>query len=147
MVDSGSQPNVANCRKEFPAHELRESEGQKMGLMYKGANGALIPNQGEVDIVHQEPDGQLYPLTIQHADVHCIILSVKEFVTHDCRVTFHKKGGHMRYPDGRRIRFVTREGVFVVSLNVLPPNCSDVFGRAIADSKGRLTSGFSRHGR
>ena len=146
MFDSGSRPNVANCHTEFPGHQIRESEGQKVGLLYKGANGALIPNEGEVDVVHREPDGQLYPLTIQHADVHCIMLSVREFVTQDCRVTFHKKGGHIRYPDGRRIRFVIREGVFFVSLNVLPPNFRDVFGNKITDGQGRLTSGFSRHG-
>ena len=132
MSDSRSQPDVANCRKEFPEHAIRESEGQKAGLMYKGANGALIPNQGEIDIVHRENDGRLYNFTIQHADVHCIIISVKYLVTRDCSVTFHKKGGHIKYPDGRRLRFITKDCVFFMELNVLPPT--------------EPSSGFIRHG-
>ena len=57
MLDPGSEPNVANCSKEFPDHAVRESAGQRQGLMYKGANGALIPNKGEIDVVHREVDG------------------------------------------------------------------------------------------
>ena len=88
--------------------------------MYKGANGALIPNKGEIDVLHCEVDGTRYPYTFQHADVHCPILSVTQFVTRDCTVTFHKLGGHIMYPDGRRIRFVAKGGVFFVLLNVMP---------------------------
>ena len=47
MVDSGSQPNVADCAKEFPEHEIRVRAGQMSGLMYKGANGARIPTNGK----------------------------------------------------------------------------------------------------
>ena len=122
MLDSGSEPNVANCEKVFPQHAIRESEGQRRGLHYKGADGTLIPNKGEVAIIHREADGSLFDFTFQHADVHCPILSVTYLVTRDCTVTFHKHGGHIAYPDGRRIRFVAKGGIFVVLLDVRKPD-------------------------
>ena len=129
MLDSGSEPNVANCTKSFPSHPITESEGQRKGLHYKGADGTLIPNKGECSIVHREADGTLYPFTFQHADVHSIILSVTELVTKDCSVTFTKHGGHILYPNGKKIKFMAKAGVFFVLLDVLPPGLKDVFGR------------------
>ena len=70
--------------------------------------------------MHHEPDGRLYPLTIQHADVNCIIISVTYLVTRDCWATFHKHGRHIKCPDGRRVELITKDGVFFVPLNVLP---------------------------
>ena len=75
MVDSGSQPNVADVAREFPDHPIRESAGQTMGLQYRAADGSLISNMGETEIVHQEPDGECYPLVIQNARLHSIIIS------------------------------------------------------------------------
>ena len=113
----------------------------KQGLRYKCADGSTIPNKGEFDIVHQEADGCQYKLTFQNADVHCTILSVKYLVTRDCIVVFHKGGGYIEYPTGRRIHFVCKDGVFFVALNVLPPNTEDVFGRIVNPEPG-----FARHG-
>ena len=53
MLDSRSEPTVADCAKEFPRHLIRESDGQRKGLQYKGANGALIPNLGETTLKHR----------------------------------------------------------------------------------------------
>ena len=145
MLGGGSGPNVANCTDEFPDHVIRESEGQRRGLHYKGADGSLIPNRGERDLVHQEADGELYGFTFQHAPVHCPIISVKYLVTRDCRVTFHKAGGHIRYPSGKTIQFVAKDGVFFVALNVLPPNCQNIFGHVVNPVK-EAEPGFSRHG-
>ena len=119
MLDSGSQPNVANCKKVFPHLQVQESEGQRRGLQYKGADGTLIPNEGECHVVHRENNGDTFKVTVQHAQVHCPILSMSELVSRDCVITFHKLGGHIAYPDGRRIRFVAKEGVFFVLINIL----------------------------
>ena len=112
-----------------------------MGLRYKTADGSTVPNAGEVVIHHLEPDGEVYQFVLQHAKVHCIILSVRELVTRDCVVTFHRNGGHIEYPSGKRIQFVVKEGVFFVALNVPPPGTEDMFGRVISPEQG-----FSRHG-
>ena len=89
--------------------------------MYKMADGTLIPNQGETDVQHRESDGSTFSFTFQHAEVHCPILSVTYLVTRDCSVTFHKRGGHIAYPDWRRTRFVANGGVFFVLLNIMKP--------------------------
>ena len=80
MVDSGSQPTVANCSKEFPMHKVHPSEGSRAGLKYKAANGELIPNLGEVFVQHREADGSVYDFVFQHAEVHCPIISVRQLV-------------------------------------------------------------------
>ena len=90
-----------------------------MASQYKGADGSLIPNEGECHVTHREANGSTFSFTFQHAQVHCPILSVSELISRECTVTFHKLGGHIAYPDGRRIRFVAKEGVFFVLLNVL----------------------------
>ena len=102
-VDSGSQPNVADCRREFPDHAIHTSEGQKMGLRYKAADGSLIANEGEVHIQHQEDDGEVYDFTVQHAKVQCTIISVRYLVTRDCIVTFQEEGAFIEHPSGKRL--------------------------------------------
>ena len=93
MVDSGSQPTVADCEKEVPGHTIRPSAGQKQGVQYKCADGSLIPNMGECCVTHREHDGTLIDFVFQHAKVHTPIVSVLELVIQDCTVTFHKAGG------------------------------------------------------
>ena len=122
MIDSGSEPNVANCKVSFPAHEVVESEGQRNGLQYKAADGSLIPNQGEVKVQHVAKDGQCFNFTFQHAAVHCPILSVTDLVLQDCWVTFHRRGGYILYPDGRKINCVAKAGVFFAQLNIAHPD-------------------------
>ena len=112
-----------------------------MGLRYKTADGSLIPNEGEVTIQHLEADGEAYDFTIQNAKVHCPRISVRYLVTRDCVVISHKRGVLILYPTGKRIDFVSKDGVFFVPLNVLPPDSKDIFGNTVNPS-----SGFSRHG-
>ena len=90
--------------------------------MYTGANGALIPNEGETKVQHISKNGQLFDFVFQHASVHCPILSVTELVLQDCWVTFHRRGGYILYPDGRKLNFVAKDGVFFAQLNIAPPD-------------------------
>ena len=121
MIDSGSQPTVADCPTEFPQHKVYESAGSKAGLQYRAANNSLIPNEGEVHIKHREADGQIYDFTFQHAKVHCPIVSVKEPQRQHDNVSNE------------------RMGLFVL-LQVLPPDTSDMLRR----HRRQL---FSRHGK
>ena len=120
MLDSGSGPMVADCEKFFPQHKIRESPAQKQGTKYVSASGGLIANEGQIDLVHRQGN-DLFEMTMQHAKVNCPILSVRYFTDRDCRVLFRKGGGVIIYPNGKRIAFIERLGVFFVALNVLPP--------------------------
>ena len=122
IVDSGSEPTVADCEKHFPGHVIRESDAQRKGVLYKGADGSLIPNQGEVRVTHRAADGQTYQLTFQNAKVHTPILSIRQMVDKDCIAVFHKQGGWIEYPDGRKLKFICRGGVFFMLLNVDEPD-------------------------
>ena len=57
MLDSGSEPTIADCAKVFPSHPIQKSEGQEMGVAYKSASGQLIPNEGQVNVVHHDQNG------------------------------------------------------------------------------------------
>ena len=61
MIDSGSEPTVADATKCFPKHQVRPSKGQREGLSYVSATGDQVKNEGEVAIIHR--DAAPRPLT------------------------------------------------------------------------------------
>ena len=117
---------VADCKRFFPRHHVRESKGQRNGICYTSASGGKIPNEGEIDVVHEDDHGTQFGFTFQNAKVGCPILSVKKFTAMDCRVVVKKGGGVIYYPDGRTIPFIERLGVFFVAMNVLPPEAAEL---------------------
>ena len=130
MIDSGSEPTIANCSKIFPDHPLRTSEAQRRGVRYVSATGDTVKNEGEVEITHRDPNIGDFNCVVQNADVHCPIISVRQLVKLGCRVLFTEHGGVIKYKDGRRLRFVLRGGVFFFWLNVVSPNQAEpVFSR------------------
>ena len=121
ILDSGSVPTVANVTKFFTGATIRPSNAQAGGVKYINASGGGMPNLGEADITHYQPDGTRFDFTFQHADVHYPILSVNQLVNVGCRVTFRKKGGVITYADGRRLPFTCKKGVFFVLLDIDGP--------------------------
>lgn len=111
-----------------------------MALRYKTADGSTVPNEGEAVISHLEPDDTVYKFVVQHALVHCIILSVRKLVTRDCVVTFYKCGGHLEYPSGKQMQFVVADKCFS-----LPSKCCHRARRTYPAMWSTLI-GFSRHG-
>ena len=113
------------------------------------ATGGTISNEGEIEIVHAQDDDK-FPMTIQNAKVNCPILSVKYFTNKDCRVLFRKGGGVIAYPDGKRIPFIERLGVFFVALNVLPPKTQEHIAACVAKHERIVadleSSGFAGQG-
>ena len=82
---------------------------------------AVYPGGGARYVKHRDANGKLVDFTFQNTDVHCPIISVAQLVQKDCWVTFHKARGYVLYPDGSKLRFVARAGVFFVQLNVVHP--------------------------
>lgn len=131
MVDSGSEPTVADAGKHFPRQTVRPSAGSKRGLKYMAANGQAIPNRGEFDITHADPKHGNFKFTFQDAPVHCPIISIRSLVDVGCSVTFKGKGSFIKYADGRKLNFVLKDGVYFIAINVLSPDvtASPVFSR------------------
>ena len=122
MVDSGSTVDVANCEEAFPHHEIVPSKASKRGVVYTDASGGGIENMGEVHAVHVDEDGHEYPIVVQHAKVHCPILSVRQWAKRGSQVFFKKGGGVINLPDGRELPFVERHGVYFIKLRVQRPD-------------------------
>ena len=59
MLDSGSEPNVANINKEIRDHPIQESDGRRKGLKYKTAGGTITLNDCEFKLQHHERDAVL----------------------------------------------------------------------------------------
>ena len=96
------------------------------------ANGQAIPNRGEFDVVHKDPKNGDIKFTVQDAPVHCPIISVRSLVDVGCSVTFKGKGGFIKCADGRKLRFVLKDGVYFMAINMIPPEIDeDAFGRKI----------------
>ena len=107
MLDSGSEPTVANCKVAFPNHPIEESPAQRRGVKYMSATGGTVANPGQVHVVHRNPRLGDFNFTFQHAPVQCPIISIRDRVKgHKPKVLFYEEGGVIKYPDGRRIRFV-----------------------------------------
>ena len=129
MIDSGSEPTIANCEQAVPDHKVVPSAGSKKGLKYMAASGDKVPNLGECHVVHRDPKQGDFKFCFQHAPVHLPIISVKVLVRVGCKVGCGRAGGWIKYPDGRKLNFTKRYGSFFILLERLPPGCKDIFGR------------------
>ena len=70
-------------------------------------------------------DGSTIDIVVQDADIAVPILSVKDFVVKGSVVKFKQNGGTVKLPDGRRLLFQERHGVYVICLNIAPPTDDD----------------------
>ena len=126
-MDNGSFVTIANCQKHFgPDFKVKPSEGSKNGQTYSNASGGEIRNRGETTLVHMLEDGSTVEIPVQDADVQVPILSVKDFVVKGSVVKFRLHGGTIRLPDGRRLAFHERHGVYFICLNIVPPADEDI---------------------
>ena len=143
MMDSGSTVDVANCEEAFPLHTIVSSKAQRNGVVYTNASGGGIENEGEIEIVHLDEDGHEVPLTIQHAKVHCPILSVRRWAKRGSIISFRKGGGLIKMPDGRLMPFVEKHGVYFIRLRVRRPDAGtpmDVCGLSSVQKSSQLFS-------
>ena len=123
MGGSGSEPTLCDATKHFPEHQIHSSKGQRRGQRYMAADGSKsLVNQGEIHVTHVDPKDGKFDFTFQHAPgVHCPIVSVRHLCDVGCTVVFNGKHGVIKYKDGRKLKFVLKDGVYFIAMNVLPP--------------------------
>ena len=89
-VDSGAADNVLPRRIIRKWMKMRESAASRAGVHYVAANGARIPNEGEVDLPFETKDGSPHSWTFQVAEVNKVLAAVSALVDAGHRVTFDK---------------------------------------------------------
>ena len=89
-VDSGAADNVLPRRILRKGMKMRQSEASRLGVHYVAANGARIPNEGEVDFGFEDKDGKAHSWVFQIAEVNKVLASVSALVDSNHRVTFDK---------------------------------------------------------
>ena len=103
-VDSGAADNVLPRKVLRKWMKVRGSEASRLGVHYVAANGARIPNEGEVDFTFQDKQGKVHTWVFQVADVNKILASVSSLVDSGHRVVFD------RCPDtGVDLSFITHK--------------------------------------
>ena len=89
-VDSGAADNVMSRKTLMKWMKMRKSRASINGVHYVAANGARIPNEGEVDFEFETKDGKRHSWLFQIAEVNKVLASVSSLVDAGHRVTFEK---------------------------------------------------------
>ena len=120
LVDSGAAASVMPERY-VEDHEIVKGEAARKGVHYVAADGARIPNLGEVKVRLLTKEKEKPTVTFQVADVHKPILSVAALTAQGHKVNFQRDGGAIiLFRSGREIAFQKREGVYKLELLMAP---------------------------
>ena len=142
VVDSGAEETVAPPGL-FPG-QAETSPMQRVGGRYRAANGARIPNVGQLLAGFRTPEGHDCSIRFQLAGVERPLISVSQLARTGHRVEFGAQDGQIIHvQSGRRIQLQRDGGVYLLKMLV-----RDVAGSADppADAGGlaRGASGFSQ---
>ena len=109
--------NTVGPRRVAPKVKTEESEGAKKGIMYRVANGEIIPNEGQKRLRGFGDDYGAMGLTMQITDVTKPLLSVREMVKANQRVVFDSNGSYSENKaTGRKQYFKDKQGSYVLEM-------------------------------
>ena len=120
IVDSGACDHVVPPT-EINTHEVRVTEAVRQGVNYTTANGAKIPNLGEVDVSGVTGENRHLNLTFQVAGVKKPLGSVRKMCAAGNRVVFEDlsetQGGYVENKTtGDRIPIDKEGGTYGVTI-------------------------------
>ena len=117
VVDSGAEETVAPPGL-FPGR-VEVSPMQAAGGRYRAANGARIPNLGQLMAPFVTSEGRSCSLRFQVAGVERPLVSVSQLGRTGHRVEFHATGGAITHlQTGRRIQLQRSGGVYLLKMKV-----------------------------
>ena len=121
LVDSGAADTIIP-NDWFIEHELRESEGQRLGAYYVAANGAPIRNEGERTLAMVTQEGQVRQMVFQVAKTKKALASVSKIVANGNRVIFDDEGSYiMNKATGELTALRLENGVYLLDVCIAPP--------------------------
>ena len=133
-LDSGCCAHILDAHQDAPGYSLRESEGSRGGKGFIVGNGERLPNEGEVHLNLEAPDGrgggQAMRSTFQSARVTRPLMSVSQICDHGFTCVFGKDRATV-LDDKNQPRFVCerRGGLYMAPMKLKAPSPPEPFRR------------------
>ena len=127
VLDSGCCAHIMDANYDAPGYALKESEGSRQGRGFIVGNGERIPNEGEVRLNLEAPNGcgSLQPLqsTFQSAKVTRPLMSVSQICDHGFTCVFDKERATVMDSD-MNPKFVCerRGGLYMAPMKLKAPS-------------------------
>jgi hypothetical protein len=117
VVDSGAEESVAPP-KVFPGR-LEPSPMSRAGGRYRAANGARIPNLGQMKVSFINEEGGRCGTLFQVAEVERPLISASQLTASGNQVIFDGNGGRIvNTRTGRTMQLHRRGGVYVLRMKI-----------------------------
>jgi hypothetical protein len=126
VLDSGCCVHILDATQDAPGYTLQESEGSRNGRGFIAANGDRIPNEGEVCLNLEAPNGKggMQPMrsTFQSSRVSRPLMSVSQICDHGFKCIFDKTQATVVDSEGKP-RFVCERkgGLYTSPMKVKAP--------------------------
>ena len=116
-VDSGAADTVGNA--EMAQYPVVPSEGSRKGVKYVAASGAVVANEGEMNMSLESAEGHDCGIKVQMAQIRKALLSVSKICASGHEVQFNRSGGTITHAGtGQVIKFRRSEGVYRLRLKI-----------------------------
>ena len=135
-VDSGAAEVVAPPGFA-PEYATKASAGSRAGAKYRTASGNLIANQGEKRVTLRTESGELRTMTFQVADVTKPLASAGRITARGHRIVLDDDDSYiMHKTTHRKVPLYKKGNVFVMRVNVMPPNIEQKDKNAVLGELG-----------
>ena len=128
VLDSGAADHVSDS-VDAPGYSVEPSAGSKAGKGFIAANGARIPNQGQMALSLKTEDGKQINSTFQVCKTNRPLWSVGKICDSGCRVVFSMdKAEVVHEKSGKRVcSFQRQGGLYVANLKLGRPPAAQPF--------------------
>ena len=130
VLDSGAADHVSD-NVDAPGYVVEPSPGSRAGRGFIAANGAKIPNRGQMKLALKTEDGKPIESVFQVCETSRPLWSVGKICDNGCTVVFDAaKAEVIRKSDGRSLcTFQRSGGLYVANLNLTNPKRPSSFTR------------------
>jgi hypothetical protein len=124
-LDSGACDHILDA-EDAPGYAVQTSLGSKRRQSFVVGNGENVPNEGEVSLSMQSPDGSgsHVPVntTFQVAEINRPLMSVARICDQGLTCIFTKEGAKVVSPDQKVVGYFPREdNLYVSTMKLGPP--------------------------
>ena len=125
LLDSGACRHVMS-REEAPQHPVQDSPGSRRGQNFIAANGAKIPNTGQVTLnLEADVSGEVALLssTFQIANLTRPLMSVSQICEQGFQCVFETDGARVVSKEGVTVcKFEKRNQLYVAEMKLQAPD-------------------------